>query len=216
MIGDNYQLKPEYFQTAEELYNAILDYPIPSTSKLVIGIAGESGSGKTISSLGLKTVFESKGKRTTVAHMDDFFHLPPASNHQARLEDISRVGVSEVNLSLLENVINAFRFNSPSVSQPLVNYESNSISTITWNANEFDVLIVEGTYTLFLENLDVRIFIDRDFTETKDDRLARGRDIANDFVEEVLAIEHDIIQQQKSNCDLCIESNFTISKPIQA
>lgn len=216
MIGDNYQLKPEYFQTAEELYKAILAYPIPSLSKLVIGIAGESGSGKTISSLGLKKVFESKGKRATVAHMDDFFHLPPATNHQARLEDISRVGVSEVNLALLENVINAFRLNSPSVSQPLVNYESNSISTITWNANDFDVLIVEGTYTLFLENVDVRIFIDRDFTETKEDRMARGRDIANEFVEEVLAIEHDIIQQQKSHCDLCIQSNFTISKPIQA
>ncbi len=216
MIGDNHQLKPEYFHTAEELYNALQEYLIPSTFKQVIGIAGESGSGKTITSLGLKKIFESKGIRVRVLHMDDFFFLPPLSNHEARVADISRVGLNEVNLELLTEVIQNFKLNSPSIVQPLVNYELNSISTITWSAEAFDILIVEGTYSLFIENLDVRTFIDRDYTETKEDRIARGRDIANEFVENVLAIEHNIIQQQKSRCDLHILSDFSITKSIQA
>lgn len=212
MIGDNDQLKPEYVQTAHELYEAVATLNRMANSKLVIGIAGESGSGKTISSLALKDVFELKGKPTRIVHMDDFFHLPPASNHAARLADISRVGLEEVNLELLESVILDFKRNSSSIRQPLVNYSTNSLSMITWNAQDYEVLIVEGTYTLFLENIAVRIFIDRSFTETKEDRMARGRDIASDFVEEVLAIEHEIIQQQKSACDICLQADFTIAK----
>lgn len=212
MIGDNDQLKPEYVQTAHELYKALANLDRNVSSKLVIGIAGESGSGKTISSLALKEVLESEGKPTKIVHMDDFFRLPPASNHAARMANISQVGPEEVNLELLEQVIIEFKNNSTSIRQPLVNYASNSISMISWNAQDYQVLIVEGTYTLFLENIAVRIFIDRDYTETKEDRMARGRDIANEFVEEVLAIEHEIIQQQKSTCDLCLQADFTITK----
>lgn len=216
MIGDNERMKPEYFQTAELLYNFLNQNASAPEQKFVIGIAGESGSGKTITSLALKKVYESKGKNAHVVHLDDFFHLPPASNHAARLSDISRVGASEVNLEKLSEVIANFKSNSEEIVQPLVNYSSNSISTFTWNAKNIEVLIVEGTYTLFLNDLDARVFIDRNFIQTKEDRLARARDIANEFVEQVLAIEHEIIQKQKNFCDLCIHSNFSISKLIQA
>lgn len=216
MTGDNNQLKPEYYQTAEALYTAIQNIESSRKPKLIIGVAGESGSGKTITALQLQQVYELNGKKTNIVHMDDFFHLPPATNHEARVKDISRVGKEEVNLELLENVCGQFKANAASVEQPLVDYPSNSISPFSWNANDFDVLIVEGTYVLFLENLDIRVFIDRTYHETKSDRLARGRDIANDFVEEVLGIEHTIIQSEKKLCDICIKSNFTLTNPLEA
>lgn len=212
MIGDNNQLKSAYVQTALEIYHAIGELIKSSSSKLVIGIAGESGSGKTITSLALKEVLEAEGKPTQIVHMDDFFHLPPASNHAARVANISQVGPQEVNLDLLENLIIDFKANQSTIHQPLVNYTMNTIYSKKWNAQNYEVLIVEGTYTLFLENLNVRLFIDRNYNETKEDRLARGRDIANDFVEQVLAIEHKIIQQQKRNCDLRILADFTVTK----
>jgi uridine kinase len=216
MTGDNNQLKPEYYQTAEALYATIQNLESSSNPKLVIGIAGESGSGKTITALQLQQVFELNGKKTNIVHMDDFFHLPPATNHEARVKDISCVGKNEVNLELLQKVCIQFKENAASVQQPLVDYNSNSISSFSWNAHDFDVLIVEGTYVLFLENIDIRVFIDRTYIDTKNDRLARGRDIANDFVEEVLAIEHKIIQTEKKLCNICIQSNFTIQNPIVA
>jgi uridine kinase len=216
MTGDNNQLKPEYYQTAESLYAAIQNIESSRKPKLIIGIAGESGSGKTITALQLQQVFELNGKKTNIVHMDDFFHLPPATNHEARVKDISRVGKAEVNLELLDKVCRQFKSNDTSVQQPLVDYPSNSISSFSWNARDFDILIVEGTYVLFLEHLDIRVFIDRTYHETKNDRLARGRDIANDFVEEVLGIEHTIIQSEKKLCDICIQSNFTLTKPLEA
>lgn len=216
MIGDNHHLKPEYTETALNLWDQLTHHPAIHQSKMVIGIAGESGSGKTISALALKDVAMKNGKSVVVVHLDDFFILPPKSNHEARLANIAQVGLGEVNMVKLQQVIANFKSNEKQVHQPLVNYNENAILDLTWNAQLYDVLIVEGTYTLFLENLDVKIFIDRNYTQTHQDRITRGREMADPFIEEVLAIEHNIIKQQKDGCDLCIQSDFTIENLLQS
>ena len=40
--------------------------------------------------------------------LDDYFYLPPADNHAARLANLAHVGVREVNMPLLQQHLNAF------------------------------------------------------------------------------------------------------------
>ena len=60
------------------------------------------------------------------------------------------------------------------------------------------MLVVEGTYVLGLENLDVRIFLEATYADTLARRRARARDADTPFVEKVLAIEHEAIGRQSA------------------
>ncbi len=67
-----------------------------------------------------------------------------------------------------------------------------------------NVVIAEGTYTTTIENADFKVFIDRNYKQTKKSRLARLRDPATDFLEKVLAIEHEIISRHKDLADVVV------------
>jgi uridine kinase len=74
------------------------------------------------------------------------------------------------------------------------------------------VLIVEGTYTSLLRNVDIRIFIDR----TREDTLAhrekrnRGHEVGDPFVEGLLEIEHKIIAGHKHLANIIITKTYEV------
>ena len=76
---------------------------------------------------------------------------------------------------------------------------------MTETAARRDVLIVEGTYTTLLENVDLRTFINRTYHQTKKARLARARDPDVGFLERVLEIEHQEISQHKARADVVMD-----------
>ena len=78
--------------------------------------------------------------------------------------------------------------------------------------SEYEVFIAEGTYTTALKNVDARVFIDRDLTDTKKDRAKRAREKQDDFLEQILTIEHRIISAQKKEADIIITKGFDAVK----
>jgi uridine kinase len=72
------------------------------------------------------------------------------------------------------------------------------------------VLVVEGTYVLGLDDLDVRVFLDATYEDTRERRRARGRDIIDPVIDRILALEHAIIQRQADRADIVIDRDFTI------
>ncbi|RLB53314.1 MAG: adenylylsulfate kinase, partial [Deltaproteobacteria bacterium] len=59
---------------------------------LAVSVAGESGSGKSEIAHCLGELAEQQGRHYVILGQDDYFKLPPRSNHERRLEDISWVG----------------------------------------------------------------------------------------------------------------------------
>ena len=57
----------------------------------MIAITGESGSGKSEMAQVLMEGLVARGNKVLVLGQDDYFKLPPHSNHQHRNKDISRV-----------------------------------------------------------------------------------------------------------------------------
>ena len=183
-----------------------------NTNRSVLAIAGESGSGKTHMATSLQQALAEKGCQALVLHMDDFFKLPPASNHAKRLQDIGHVGPEEVDLVRLNNVISAFKNGATQQIVPLVNYYQNSSSEIEIELKELEVLIIEGTYTFFLDNTDFHLFMSRDYKQTKELRLARNRgsEAQDEFVDRVLEIEHQLISKSASKADALIDFHFNL------
>lgn len=206
------ELKASYFTLAESLRSRLAaDFGLLGGGRRVIGIAGESGSGKSVTAKCLAEELARAGIPTAVIHQDDYFHLPPRANHENRCLDLSNVGPHEVNLGLVQSHIDAFRAGRGDVTAPLVDYPSDRMLTQRFDFADSQVLIVEGTYVLSLPNIDTRIFLRATHEETRQIRRARNRDIDAPVVEHVLAIEHEIIAQQIRLADIVINRDFTIA-----
>jgi uridine kinase len=176
----------------------------------IVGIAGESGSGKSVTADELAHACNTVGVRATVLNQDNYFVLPPRTNHEHRIESLDHVGPQEVHMALIAAHMAAFRASEPAVVAPLVDYPGNRFVTQTLDFSQTDLLIVEGTYVLQLPGLDARIFLDATHEDTEARRRARNRDIDAPIVAQVLAIEHDIIARQAAHADILIDANFRI------
>ncbi|MBK8701399.1 MAG: hypothetical protein IPN29_18380 [Saprospiraceae bacterium] len=206
MIGDQLQLNPKYMEPAHRIVEGILDQIGP---KFTLSIAGESGSGKSTLAMAVKAVLEENGISSFIFHMDDYFHLPPASNHQQREADIFKTGMNEVNLALLGNHLEAFKKGLNRLQKPLVYYAENVIRQEEVELGSIQVAIVEGTYTTILET-DLRIFMMRDYRDTLENRIERARDPLTPFVEHVLQIEHAIIAPHYKRAHILVNKAYEI------
>ena len=178
----------------------------------VIGVAGESGSGKSMTADGLARACTNVGMRVLVLNQDNYFFLPPRTNHEHRIESLDNVGAHEVNLALIGSQIAAYRARENGVVAPLVDYPGNRFVTQTLDFSTVELLIVEGTYVLQLDDLDVRIFLEATHEDTEERRRVRNRDIDAPIVAQVLAIEHEIIARQRAVADVLIDSDFRLTR----
>ncbi|AHG93782.1 phosphoribulokinase/uridine kinase (plasmid) [Gemmatirosa kalamazoonensis] len=186
------------------------DFGVRPGARRVIGVAGESGSGKTVTATGLARALADAGAPTAVIHQDDYFVRPPRTNHEHRRGDLSSVGPQEVRLELLAEHVADFRAGRDGVVAPRVDYPANRFVSQRYDFAAAGALVVEGTYVLGLPDLDVRIFLAATHADTADRRRERARDIHEPFVDQVLAIEHDIISRQAAVADLIVDRDFTV------
>jgi uridine kinase len=210
LLGDHIQIKQDYFATAVALCDLLRANTAWQDRRIIIGIAGESGSGKSVTAVCLQKVLADFGRNALIIHQDDFFKLPPASNHQARLNDLQWIGPQEVHLDQIGQAIDDFLAYKPSIEMPLVHYQANEILSETVQLTPYDMLIIEGTYVLQLDKIGVAIYMDRTFEETKIQRLERGRELQSSFIEEVLAIEHQLIRPQKQRANYIVDKQYQV------
>ena len=204
MIGDKLVITDYHRHGAQQIMNAI-SQKLDQGAKFVVTVAGESGSGKSEIGHCLAELVNRRGKKSFVFGQDDYFKLPPKTNHQRRLEDIDWVGPSEVKLDLLDQHVSDLKQGlTEPLSKPLVYFAEDRIGSESIKPEAIDVVIAEGTYTSLLENADVRAFIDRNYRQTKKARLTRARDPDVDFLEKVLEIEHQIISKHKARANVII------------
>lgn len=212
MIGDVINLEQRHLDTAENIYR-IIKQNEKHTEKWTVGICGESGSGKSVTAFALKKILDEKGIRSYVIQMDDYFKLPPKTNHENRLKSIDNVGLQEVQLDLIEQNIKEFKDGKLFIEKPLIHYQDNSIAQEIIDIEDIQVLIIEGTYILSIHEFDFSIFIDRMYKDTYEKRMERNRDEQSDFIETVLEIEHQIIRRFKEKADIVLGKNYQIVKP---
>ena len=179
-------------------------------SRIVIAVAGESGSGKSVTAVCLAHELTASGHVTEVLHQDDYFIRPPAANHAHRVADLTSVGPQEVDFDRLRAHVAAFRRGEHGVAAPRVNYGADRFDTEPRDFRSVQILIVEGTYVLASVDADIRIFLAATSDDTRERRRARNRDIEAPVVDQVLAIEHRIIAAQREVADIVVDRDFRI------
>jgi uridine kinase len=210
MIGDIINIEERHLEPAIKIVEEIKGNILASI-KYAITVGGESGSGKSTLALAVRKILEEEKIGCFIFHMDDYFKLPPATNHAARIEDINWVGPQEVRLDLLQEHVDTFKAGVAMIEKPLVHYKANNILSEGVNLSAFNVIIVEGTYTSILNNIDTKIFMLRNYKDTLADRVKRARDPIVPFNEQVLKIEHNIISGHVSLADILVDKEYGVT-----
>jgi len=84
---------PNADRLARSLASMVIDrLRLPREGRVVIAVAGESGSGKSTTASSLGRELSTRGVSTGLIHQDDYFLRPPRTNHEYRLLDLRHVG----------------------------------------------------------------------------------------------------------------------------
>jgi uridine kinase len=200
---------PNADRLARSLASMVIDrLRLPREGRVVIAVAGESGSGKSTTSTSLGRELSTRGIPTGLIHQDDYFLRPPRTNHEYRLLDLRHVGPHEVDLELMQSHVDAFLAGRDVVEGPAVDYPANRFVTRRLDFAVLQALIVEGTYVFRLRGIDARIFLDATHVDTKEHRRIRNRDIDAPVIDRILAIEHEIIALEAQRADIVIDRDF--------
>ena len=208
MKGDVLIISDDHRKAARQAYNLLKDKLSGSGKKISITVAGESGAGKSEIAASLAEEIKKEGFRTYIFQQDDYFVLPPKTNAAERRKDIKHVGTGEVKLGLLDEHLSKARDGKEKIEKPLVIFDEDKITSETIDPAEYDVFFAEGTYTTLLDHADFRVFIDRDIFDTRASRLKRNREKQDDFLEQILEIEHNIISNHKELADIIITKDY--------
>ncbi len=211
MRGDTIIVEAHHRRAAAEIVSALLPKIDDAGGRYSISVAGESGSGKSETATAIAEALDAEGIASVILQQDDYFVYPPRSNDRARRKDITWVGPQEVRLDLLDAHLQAFHDDADSIEKPLVDYDTDSVGDERMAFAGARVAIAEGTYTSLLDNVDTRVFIARDYEETRAHREKRKRDAAelDPFIDDVLKIEHDIISSHRDRADIVINADYS-------
>ena len=209
--------RPEYDAAARALADLLAEvlaergasgFGRASGPRVVVGVAGESGSGKSVTAAGLARELAARGVPAGVIHQDDYFVRPPKANHAHRLLDLAHVGPHEVDLARIAEHVAAFRAGRDGVEAPLVDYPRDRFVVERRDFSGLAALVVEGTYVLTLADLDARVFLEATHEHTRERRRARARDSETPIEARVLAIEHAVIARQALAADVLVDAGF--------
>jgi uridine kinase len=216
MRGDSIVVEEHHVKAASGIVELLLPEIQRHGGKYTISIAGESGSGKSETATALAEALEAAGKPCLILQQDDYFVYPPKTNDRTRRADIPWVGPQEVHLDLLDAHLQSFRQGDPVIQKPLVIYEEDRITSERMNIGGAEVAIAEGTYTTLLSNVDTRVFIDRDYEDSRAHRNKRRRNESelDPFIDKVLAIEHDIISTHKALAQVIVNKDYSVTRQI--
>ena len=213
MKGDRLVILEHHRRAASEIAAHLIGDIRKTTTRYVITVAGESGSGKSETGRAIAEELEKQGVQSVVLGQDDYFVLPPKPNDLKRRADPEWLGPHvEVKLDVLEgNLVDAIG-GMGEIRKPLVDYESNTIEDEIIKLDGIKALIAEGTYTSLLKHVDTRIFICRSWLDTLEHRQKRNRgaEVGDPFIEQVLRMEHKIIAGHQQLADILITKDYGV------
>jgi uridine kinase len=183
------------------------------SSRYIITVAGESGSGKSETGKAIADDLAKLGVRSVILGQDDYFVLPPRSNDARRRGDPEWLGPHiEVRLDVLESNLRDAVGGKTELIKPLIDYDKNSVEEEKISLDGIKVVIAEGTYASLLKHVDTRIFIARSRLDTLEHRQKRnrGNEVGDPFIEQVLKSEHKIIAGHRQLADFIITKDYDV------
>lgn len=213
MKGDSIIVEAHHVKAASGIVPLIAAILENSDDRFTLSVAGQSGSGKSETATAIARALEPRGIPSAIFQQDDYFVYPPKANDAARRADIAWVGIQEVRLDMMDEHLKAFVDGAVRIEKPLVDYDKDTVLSEVMEIGDARVALADGTYTTLLQNVMCRVFIDRDYLDTRGHREKRRRDDSelDPFIDRVLEIEHGIISAHRKLADIIVNKDYSVT-----
>lgn len=209
MLGDILLITEKHQKAGEIIIQHILANRKP---KMIIGISGESGSGKSelahVIAKGLRK-YEIFAKPL---HIDNYYRILPLLRTEWRKANgIQKVvGYGEYDWDTIYRNIEEFKSGKISTG-PCVDLVTEQVDQLTTDYTTVDMIVVDGLYAIKTEGVDLSIFIELTYHETKKAQVVRGKEPQNEYRMAVLEQEHQMVQALKPKADVLITMEYEVA-----
>ena len=207
MLGDVLLIEEKHEKAAQQIFDYIEKF---RKGKFIVAVSGESGSGKTELTHCIAKIYKKHGIKAKPVHSDNFYlTLPEERNAWREEHGREAIGYAEYDWDKIYQVMEDFRAGRKS-EMPCVDIVTDQVDTLISDFRGIDVLIVDGLYAIKAEGLDLKVFIDITYHETKKAQLRRGKEPQNAFRQMVLGREHEVVSALKPDKGLIINKDYQI------
>jgi len=212
MLGDVLLINEQHKKAAEEIYQHLIERLRQKKKgyRYIVAISGESGAGKSELSHSLALLLKKAGKRVKILHTDNYYKIPPNLRNQWRKEKgLDRIGVKEYDWTLLKRNIKEYKEGREAL-MPCVDVVSKQIDKLITDFSDIEILVVDGLYAIKIKEVNLRVYIDLTYHDTKKNRGYRGKENNDEFRFQVLEMEHRNMVQLKPKADIIINKNYEV------
>ena len=208
MLGDVLLITEKHENAAKEIVPHILKN---RKDKFIIAISGESGSGKTELAHVIAKMLRKENIMCKPIHIDNYYRILPLLRTEWRKKNgiQQSVGLGEYDWDTINKNIDDFKNNRVS-TMPCVDLVTEQVDQLTTDFNGVDMIIVDGLYAINTPGVDLSIFIELTYHETKKAQVVRGKEPQNEYRMQVLEQEHVVVQSLRSKADLLINMDYQV------
>jgi uridine kinase len=208
MLGDVLLITEKHQKAGEIIIEKIL---VNQKPKMIIGISGESGSGKSELAHVIAKGMRKHGIFAKPLHIDNYYRIHPLKRTEWRKDNgIEKVvGFWEYDWDTINRNIQEFREGKLSTG-PCVDLVTEQVDQLTTDYSVIEMLVVDGLYAIKTEGVDLRVFIELTYHETKKAQVVRGKEPQNEYRMAVLEQEHKMVQSLRPMADILITMNYEV------
>ena len=208
MLEDVLLIQDKHREAAASILEVILKN---RKEKYIVAISGESGSGKSELTHVIAKELRKHGIFAKPIHIDNFYNTLPLERTKWRIDNgiENVVGMNEYSWNDINRVISDFK-NGRKSSMPCVDLVTEQIDELTTDFKDIDMLIIDGLYAINTEQVDLRVFIELTYHETKKAQSARGKEPQNEYRMRVLEREHQVVLSIKPKADLFVNMDYKV------
>lgn len=208
MLEDVLLIQDKHREAAAEIVKEILKN---RKSKMIVAISGESGSGKSELTHIVAKTMRQHGIFAKPIHIDNFYNTLPLERTAWRIKNgIEKVvGLSEYRWDEINKVILDFK-NGDNSSMPCVDLVTEQVDTLTTDFENIDMLIIDGLYAINTVGIDLAVYIELTYHETKKAQKDRGKEPQNEYRMRVLEQEHIAALSIKNKADLFVNMDYKV------
>ena len=202
MLNDVITIEKKHTNAALTLFDRVLRERKP---KYIVTISGEVGTGKCEIAHELGRLLIEKGIRVKLLHMDNYYFISPLERHEWRIKNgLDKIGYDEYDWNYVNENIDDFRMDRKSIV-PVVDLFTQKVDKLHTDFKGIEVLIIEGLYSIKINQSDLRVFIELTYEDTWEEQAFTHKEILDDFRLDVLKHEHKAVQSLKPLADFYID-----------
>ncbi|MEZ5000528.1 MAG: hypothetical protein R2744_05455 [Bacteroidales bacterium] len=212
MLGDILIITDMHKEAAASIYEYIkaARKKKPRRYRYIVGISGESGSGKSELSHALGKLMKADNIRVKVIHTDNYYKIQPLLREEwRRNKGMEKIGLNEYDWVKIHKTIRDFKESQECVI-PCVDLIPEQVDKLITDFSKVNLLVIDGLYAINAPDLDLRVFIDLTYHETKINQIMRMKEQMNDFRIKILEHEHRAVMSLRDKADLVVDKQYRV------